>query len=49
MKMTEMRFSTSHGDMLVTAKQFAAISDHDLEWLEITRDELGSKLINFAA
>jgi hypothetical protein len=40
MKMTEMTFSTSHGDMLVTAKQFATISDDDLEWFEITRDEL---------
>ena len=40
MKVTEMTFSTSHGDMLVTAKQFASISDDDLKWLEITRDEL---------
>ena len=39
MKVTEMTFSTSHGDVLVTAKQFASISD-DLEFLEITRDEL---------
>ena len=40
MKVTEMTFSTSHGDMLVTAKQFASISDDDIKWLEITRDEL---------
>ena len=40
MKLTEMTFSTSHGDMLVTARQFASISDGDLKWLEITRDEL---------
>jgi len=40
MKVAEMTFSTSHGDMLVTAKQFASISDDDLEWLEITRDDL---------
>jgi hypothetical protein len=40
MKVTAMTFSTSHGDMLVTAKQFASISDDDLKWLEITRDEL---------
>jgi hypothetical protein len=40
MKVTEMTFSTSHGDVLVTAKQFASISDDDLEFLEITRDEL---------
>jgi hypothetical protein len=39
MKVTEMTFSTSHGDMLVSAK-FASISDDDLKWLEITRDEL---------
>jgi hypothetical protein len=40
MKVTEMTFSTSHGDVLVTAKQFASISDDDLDFLEITRDEL---------
>jgi hypothetical protein len=40
MKVTEMTISTSHGDVLVTAKQFASISDDDLEFLEITRDEL---------
>jgi hypothetical protein len=40
MKITEMTINTSDGDVMVTAEDYARITDEQLEELEITREEL---------